>query len=118
MSDSEWPLVRELFDAVVELPDAERAAHLERAGASPAVRAEVERMLRSDGAASRFLESSPSFLQEALLPRMGTRLGHYELKRLIASGGMGTVFEALQDEPRRSVALKTLRLGEIGRAHV
>ena len=111
MSDSEWPLVRELFDAVVELPDAERAAHLERAGASPAVRAEVERMLRSDGAASRFLESSPSFLQEALLPRMGTRLGHYELKRLIASGGMGTVFEALQDEPRRSVALKTLRLG-------
>ncbi len=111
MSDSGWPLARELFDAIVDLPHAERAAHLGRARVGPEVRAEVERMLRADGATASFLESSSSFLEWALLPRMGTRIGRYELKRVIASGGMGTVFEAVQDEPRRTVALKTLRLG-------
>ena len=30
---------------------------------------------------------------------------------MIASGGMGTVFEATQDRPQRTVALKTLRYG-------
>src|SRR5262245_5195697 len=111
MTDALWPRVRALFDAILELSEAERAAFLERAGVEPEVRAEVERMLRSDGAASSFLESSSSVLGDTLLPPIGTRIGHYALKRVIASGGMGTVFEALQDEPRRAVALKTLRFG-------
>ena len=39
------------------------------------------------------------------------RLGHYQIKRLIGSGGMGAVYLALQDHPRRTVALKVLKLG-------
>ncbi len=38
-----------------------------------------------------------------------SRIGQYEIKRVIASGGMGTVFEALQDNPRRPVALKVVK---------
>ena len=38
----------------------------------------------------------------------GTILGGYEVVRLIGSGGMGTVYEALQNTPRRSVALKVI----------
>jgi len=36
------------------------------------------------------------------------RLGSYTLRRAIAAGGMGTVFEAEQDRPRRIVAVKVL----------
>lgn len=37
------------------------------------------------------------------------RIGRYEIRRVIASGGMGTVFEALQDNPRRPVAVKVVK---------
>ncbi len=37
------------------------------------------------------------------------QIGQYVLKRVIASGGMGTVFEALQENPRRPVAVKIVR---------
>src|SRR4051794_38076741 len=37
-----------------------------------------------------------------------TRLGHYTLIRIISEGGMGTVYEAMQDKPRRVVAVKRM----------
>ena len=37
------------------------------------------------------------------------QIGHYAIKRVIASGGMGTVFEAMQENPRRPVALKVIK---------
>lgn len=39
------------------------------------------------------------------------RIGPYRIRRKIAEGGMGSVFEAEQENPRRVVALKTLRSG-------
>ena len=42
---------------------------------------------------------------------MPERVGRYRLRRVIASGGMGVVYEAIQDHPRRSVALKIVRAG-------
>ncbi len=39
----------------------------------------------------------------------GTEVGQYILKRVIDSGGMGTVFEALQKNPRRTVAVKVIK---------
>ncbi len=41
--------------------------------------------------------------------RVPDRIGRYEIKRVIASGGMGTVFEGLQDNPRRPVAVKVVK---------
>ncbi|MHC5003981.1 MAG: serine/threonine protein kinase [Planctomycetota bacterium] len=43
------------------------------------------------------------------------RIGDYEIRRRIASGGMGTVYEAAQAHPRRLVALKVLRQGVASR---
>ena len=40
---------------------------------------------------------------------IGTQIGQYILKRIIASGGMGTVFEAQQRNPRRTVAVKIIK---------
>jgi tetratricopeptide (TPR) repeat protein/predicted Ser/Thr protein kinase len=39
------------------------------------------------------------------------RLGHYRIVRKIAEGGMGAVYEAEQENPRRTVALKVVRAG-------
>ena len=44
------------------------------------------------------------------------RIGHYHIKRVIASGGMGTVYEATQEKPRRTVALKLMRHGIASRS--
>ncbi|MHC5026559.1 MAG: protein kinase domain-containing protein [Planctomycetota bacterium] len=42
---------------------------------------------------------------------MPERIGAYRLRRAIATGGMGTVYEAAQDHPRRTVALKVMKSG-------
>jgi tetratricopeptide (TPR) repeat protein/predicted Ser/Thr protein kinase len=39
------------------------------------------------------------------------RLGRYTLVRVLGEGGMGTVYEAQQESPRRTVALKVIRAG-------
>jgi len=39
------------------------------------------------------------------------KIGHYTIRRVIASGGMGTVYEAAQEQPRRPVAIKVMRHG-------
>lgn len=38
-------------------------------------------------------------------------IGGFRVVRLLGTGGMGTVFEAEQEQPRRAVALKVLRTG-------
>ena len=46
----------------------------------------------------------------------GTNLGGVTIVRLIAEGGMGSVYEALQDRPRRTVAVKAIRSGVVSPA--
>ncbi len=56
--------------------------------------------------------SSPSSAR----PETGRCLGDYELREIIASGGMGIVYRALQRSLNREVAVKMIRDGELANA--
>ncbi len=110
----------ELIEAALDVPAGEREAWLERNCDDSELARDVARRLELEesgaelepAAAFPGLEAFESLLAEPedeLAP--GTRIGDFELKRTLAVGGMGHVYEAEQDRPRRQVALKTLRLG-------
>jgi len=48
-------------------------------------------------------------------PLVGRDLGGVRLVRMLAEGGMGRVYEAVQDKPARTVAVKVLRPGLMSR---
>jgi WD40 repeat protein/predicted Ser/Thr protein kinase len=105
-----------LFDEAAELPPGERGAFLEAAcGGDDVLRAEVESLLKHDaglpkGADDDTLLKSPVFRPPGGMAAV-RRIGHYRILRELGTGGMGTVYEAEQDNPRRAVALKVIRAG-------
>jgi WD40 repeat protein/predicted Ser/Thr protein kinase len=121
--------VQNLFDQAVMLPAQQRAAFLEAACAGDAVlRTEVESLLACDadfpdGAGDEDVLQSPLLRVPALTmaapgpepgewpPGPSPRVGHYRIVGRIGEGGMGAVYEAEQDNPRRPVALKVIRPG-------
>jgi serine/threonine protein kinase/Flp pilus assembly protein TadD len=110
---------RTIFLAVLEIEDpSERSAYLDRACAGdPALRAQVEQLLKAHREPGRFMEHpAPALLASAGEPpapeRPGTVIGPYRLMEQIGEGGMGLVFVAEQQHPvRRKVAVKVIRPG-------
>jgi serine/threonine protein kinase len=131
---------RDLFLALLDLPDAAaRSAFLARACAGdPALRAQVESLLRCHGNPGGFLDqpalspvqpedetrdsAAPSFEDDraaadgndlsflAASPRPDAlgRLGHYEVLEVLGRGGFGIVFRAFDETLQRLVAIKVL----------
>ena len=109
---------RLVFVQALEHPADERASFIAQAcGEDTVLLTEVESLLAhhqragddfmrppdSDGGAARLLDD------QAPDPLIGQRIGRYHIKSVIAAGGMGTVYEAVQEEPRRVVALKVMK---------
>src|SRR5262249_38082005 len=122
-------------------PDQRRALLDAGCRDDPGLRAEVERLLaddarlRAEEGAGAFLDSPLVRAPDAagvpeegergpkptwpagppgpsgLPPPAPLRIAHYRVLRLLGEGGMGAVYEAEQDRPRRPVALKVVRPG-------
>lgn len=119
MNDSSsFQRIEAVFKGAVKLEGDARHAFLEdECQGDAALRAQVEALLSHDDDKELIDPSSrDQLMAEALdeheidrtLPR---RLGRYSLNRLIGRGGMGSVYEAEQDAPHRTVALKLIETG-------
>jgi len=107
-----------LFEAAIDMASAERASYLDRACKDDKnLRAKVDALLEADGKAEGYLEppvDQTAIRSDPIEPTekvRGRRIGKYQLLRVIASGGMGIVYEAMQDNSDRLVALKVLKAG-------
>ena len=72
-----------------------------------------DRDRRPDGAEAESHATRTAGPHERLPPdrRLPEAIGRYRILRLVGEGGMGSVYEAEQDHPRRIVALKIIRPG-------
>ncbi|GMU84439.1 MAG: hypothetical protein AMXMBFR47_43080 [Planctomycetota bacterium] len=115
-----WRQIEKLFHAALACPAVERASVLDRdCPADAEMRSEVRALLAAhDSTSSSFIESapfeppefsSPDRLKHAPPIAPGQRIGRYTLGVVLGRGGTGIVYEARQDEPARTVALKVMR---------
>jgi tetratricopeptide (TPR) repeat protein len=117
MNESQFDSARELFNQALEQPPLERGMFLTAAcGHDTPMRFEIERLLAAYERAGSFLEPPASGSHqeaetESESPPIGAIIGNYTLTRLIGIGGMGAVYEAEQERPRRVVAIKLMRAG-------
>jgi eukaryotic-like serine/threonine-protein kinase len=115
--------VEELFQQAADLPADERTRFLDgRCDGNLELRAAVEELLHFDAKA----QGAPGFLQSpaagvrATLPlstAVPAAFGRYRILRICGEGGMGVVYEAEQDNPRRTVALKVISPGLVSLEH-
>jgi serine/threonine protein kinase len=107
----------EIFLLLADLaPEARDVFVRDRCGADARLRAEVEALLQMlDAPAEGFLDPAtiPTLDMNAVDGPLqpGTPLGQFLVLHAIGSGGMGVVYAAQQDRPRRTVAIKVLRRG-------
>jgi len=126
MDPKRYQRLKEIFHAARELQGDGREEFLAReCGGDAVLRGEVEELLANDHATGtgRTTDALPDALERALsddddfarplgseLPR---KIGRYTILGLCGAGGMGTVYEAEQDKPRRKVALKVIQAGAV-----
>jgi tetratricopeptide (TPR) repeat protein/predicted Ser/Thr protein kinase len=140
MTPEQYERVREVFIGAREKEPHRRAQFLDQACADDdRLRAEVERLLANDDEADTFLhtpalgEDFAKAHPESLLPKaasarengssagIGTdrarpsvlpnHIGQYRILDVLGEGGMGVVYRAEQESPRRTVALKVIKAG-------
>jgi Tol biopolymer transport system component/predicted Ser/Thr protein kinase len=95
---------KDLYGAAVGLAPGARKQYLDEHCTDPAVRSEVEALLAAD-------PTKTIAVATALAP--GSTIGHYTVTRSLGAGGMGLVYEAVDQKLHRTVAIKVLLPGRI-----
>ncbi|MEO8227208.1 MAG: serine/threonine-protein kinase [Gemmatimonadota bacterium] len=106
--------LRDLFDAVLDLPSGERAGYLLRAEPDAGLRHEVESLVTmAEHETDARLDIGPALVREAGSSLVGTQIGVYKVVALVGEGGMGRVYEAVRadDQYHQRVALKVVQHG-------
>jgi serine/threonine protein kinase len=135
MSPGQYQRAKSIFLLACDLAEDDRAARIaELAAGDEAVRQQAMAMLENDkpeeliATGAQLREGLEAILQAAATDEDGDganfgvgharpeAIGPYRIVRQIGSGGMGDVYEAQQETPRRRVAIKTMRAGLAGEA--
>jgi serine/threonine protein kinase/tetratricopeptide (TPR) repeat protein len=120
MRPERWQEVREVLDAALAVPAAERLVYLDKiCSYDSELRSEVESLLEShEKAGSIFLNSPAVDLKSALgepgrSTWIGRRIGVYQIEAEIGHGGMGEVYRAVRADGqyKKEVAIKLVRGG-------
>ncbi len=123
MDSARYRRIEEVFGACRDLPPDEQVAYLEETCRDDVeLRAAVEQILQECHVPDTFLdrarEGAAAVAESALRGRdddehLPERIGPYRVVRRLGAGGMGIVYLAEQDQPRRPVAVKVLRPGAL-----
>ena len=118
ITPDQYKQLKSIYLAAEGLPRSEREAYLKSVHADQDVLTKVEEMLAMADTATYFrtggaAEYAPELFTGSGEDRMiGRRVGHYEIIREIAAGGMGKVYLAVRsDDFRKHVAIKLLHSG-------
>ena len=119
LSPEQRQQAEKLFQELDDLPQDSRQEALTHIDCDDAVRDVVHRRLSSSNITmlsdDQLLEDQMGMEQTVTNVRSPSqytpikKIGNYAIRRLIGAGGMGQVYEAVQEHPRRSVALKVMR---------
>src|SRR5579864_6393199 len=130
MSPESWQRAKSIFGQAIEMPLSKRESFLEQACAGDAeLLAKVQELLKADTVETMLQSPVRPKLHEVIEPdrtmtvapgsssaaapdaAVPATVGRYRVIRLIGEGGMGTVYEAEQEYPHRTVALKVIKPG-------
>jgi eukaryotic-like serine/threonine-protein kinase len=113
MTPERFRLISELYDAAATLDPGERTRFIDKRCANDdELRRELMDAFRETGSAlAGVVEMAAAAVVDGRDHGLGRRLGKYHILRVLGEGGMGVVYEAEQDHPRRIVALKVIKAG-------
>jgi len=121
MTLDRWRRLLDLFHDLSDLPPEERNSRLQAID-DPAVREEVEALLRADADPPDILGADvgdlASLVEDPLASLDGRHVGPYRVIEEVGMGGMGTVYRAEHEEIGRTVALKLMRMPFASSDHV
>ncbi|MBK8974920.1 MAG: serine/threonine protein kinase [Planctomycetes bacterium] len=112
---ADWVRIKEIVADALELDLVDRSRYVaDRCGEDGALLARVRKLLDASADVGGILDRPlvhglDPVAVEARATLIGSSVGRYRVRRLIAEGGMGVVYEALQEQPQRRVALKLIR---------
>ena len=127
MEGERWGRIQLIYHSALDREKSQRANFIRQACAGDVLlQQEVESLLAQSEGDESFLEA-PAFevaahsLARAVPAAVGpghstersfpASIGRYRIVRVLGEGGMGIVYEAEQEQPRRSVALKVIKPG-------
>ena len=116
MNPAEWQKIKEIFNAVIDLPENERPAILEKQDEH--IIEEVEKLIKAHENANDFI-IEPAIVDVGFVNEnetdfyIGKQIDDYKILEEIGHGGMGTVYLAVKSDEsfEKKVAIKLIKRG-------